>query len=98
MTQKCRYAIASFRPRRFLSIFWRQFLLLTLLLHAPPGSRLVHSAVDGRTLTLGIATTNLSATCTVCGHETWRLHSRYPRSLAEEPVFGHQVRLQMTVR
>jgi transposase len=73
-------------------------LLLSQLLHAPVDSRLVRTDFDGATLTLGIATTKPNASCPVCGHETWRVHSRYTRSLAEEPAFGHQVRLQMTVR
>src|SRR3954463_14380389 len=78
--------------------FWSPFLLLSQLLRAPAGSRLVRSDFDGTTLTLGIATTKPNASCPACGLETWRVHSRYTRSLAEEPVFGRQVRLQMTVR
>jgi transposase len=73
-------------------------LLLSQLLRAPAGSRLVRSDFDGTTLTLGIATTKPNASCPACGLETWRVHSRYTRSLAEEPVLGRQVRLQMTVR
>jgi transposase len=73
-------------------------LLLSQLLRAPVGSRLVQTDFDGVTLSLGVATTHPNAFCPVCGHETWRVHSRYTRCLAEEPVFGHQVRLQMTVR
>ena len=69
-------------------------MLLSQLLHAPAGSRLV----DGTTLTLGIATTKPNAFCPACGLQTWRVHSRYTRCLAEEPVFGRQVRLLMTVR
>ena len=73
-------------------------MLLSQLLRAPIGSRLVRTDFDDDTLTLGIATTNPNASCSVCGHETWRVHSRYTRCLAEEPVFGRRVRLQMTVR
>jgi transposase len=73
-------------------------LLLTPLLHAPLGSRLVSADFDGHALTLGIATTQTYASCPLCGVETWRVHSRYTRKLAEEPVLGHSVRLQMTVR
>jgi transposase len=73
-------------------------LLLSQLLRAPAGSRLVRSEFDGTTLTLGIATTKPNTSCPSCGEETWRVHSRYTRSLAEEPVFGRQVRLLMTVR
>ena len=73
-------------------------MLLSQLLRAPVGSRLVRTDFDDDTLTLGIATTNPNASCPACGHETWRVHSRYTRHLAEEPVFGHQVRLRMTVR
>jgi Transposase/zinc-finger of transposase IS204/IS1001/IS1096/IS1165 len=73
-------------------------LLLSQLLRAPIGSRLVHTDFDDDTLTLGIATTNPNASCPACGQETWRVHSQYSRRLAEEPVFGHQVRLQLSVR
>ena len=73
-------------------------MLLSQLLRAPAGSRLVLSDFDGTTLTLGIATTKPNASCPACGQETWRVHSRYTRSLAEEPVFGYQVRLLMAVR
>jgi transposase len=73
-------------------------LLLFQLLHAPAGSRLVRTDFDGVTLTLGIATTNPIASCPACGGESQRVHSRYTRHLAEEPAFGHQVRLGMSVR
>lgn len=73
-------------------------MLLFQLLRAPVGSRLVRTDFDGLTLTLGIATTAPNASCPVCGHETWRVHSQYTRCLAEEPVLGHRVRLRMTVR
>jgi transposase len=73
-------------------------LLLYQLLHAPAGSRLVRTDFDGDTLILGIATTSPRASCPTCGHETGRIHSRYIRRLAEEPILGHQVRLRMTVR
>jgi transposase len=73
-------------------------LLLSQLLRAPIGSRLIRTDFDDDTLTLGIATTNPNSSCPVCGHETWRVHSRYDRSLAEEPIFGHRVCLLMTVR
>jgi transposase len=73
-------------------------LLLSQLLRAPIGSRLIRTDFDDDTLTLGIATTNPNASCPVCGHETWRVHSRYDRYLAEEPIFGHRVCLLMTVR
>ena len=73
-------------------------MLLSQLLRAPAGSRLVRSDFDGTTLTLGIATTKPNASCPACGLESWRVHSRYTRFLAEEPVFGRHVRLLMTVR
>ena len=73
-------------------------MLLSQLLHAPIGSRLVRTDFDHDILTLDIATTNPNAFCPVCGQESWRVHSRYARRLAEEPVFGRRVRLQMTVR
>lgn len=73
-------------------------MLLSQLLHTPVGSRLVQTDLDGDILTLAIATTNPNASCPVCGDASWSVHSRYTRRLAEEPVFGHQVRLEMTVR
>jgi transposase len=73
-------------------------LLLSQLLRAPIGSRLVRTDLENDTLTLDIATTNPNALCPVCGQETWRVHSLYARQLAEEPVFGRRVRLRMTVR
>ncbi len=73
-------------------------MLLFQLLRAPLGSRLVRTDFDGTILTLGIATTNPVTSCPICRQETWRIHSRYTRQLAEEPVFGRRVRLRMTVR
>jgi transposase len=73
-------------------------LLLSQLLRAPAGSRLVRTDFDDGTLTLGIATTTPHASCPACGQQTWRVHSRYTRKLAAEPAFGHPVRLRMTVR
>jgi transposase len=73
-------------------------LLLSQLLRTPIGSRLVRADFDDVSLTLEIATTNPKASCPICGRETWRVHSRYTRRLAEEPVFGRRVRLRMTVR
>jgi transposase len=73
-------------------------LLLSQLLRAPVGSRLVQTDLNGDLLTLAIATTKPNASCPVCGDESWSVHSRYTRRLAEEPAFGHQVRLQMMVR
>jgi transposase len=73
-------------------------LLLSQLLRAPVGSRIVRADLDGETLTLGIVTTTSHSTCPSCRRESWRIHSRYSRSLAEEPIFGHRVRLQITLR
>jgi transposase len=73
-------------------------LLLSQLLRAPAGSRLVRTDFDGMILTLGIATTHPNASCPTCGGESQRVHSRYTRHLAEEPAFGRRVRLQISVR
>lgn len=53
---------------------------------------------DGTAVTLAIATTHPSASCPLCGTESWRVHSRYTRRLAEAPLLGHAVRLLVTVR
>jgi transposase len=97
MIEERRWVIPSSRPIPFF-ITWKPRLLLSQLLRAPVGSRLVRTEFDGTTLTLGIATTTPYASCPACGQETWRVHSRYTRKLAEEPVFGHRVRLRMAVR
>jgi transposase len=73
-------------------------LLHSRLLRAPVASRLVRTDFDGTILTLGIATTTPHASCPACGQQTWRVHSRYTHKLAEEPAFGHRLRLRMTVR
>jgi transposase len=73
-------------------------LLLLPLLRAPAGSRLVRTDFSGTTLTLGISTTQPNASCPLCGGQSQRVHSHYTRQLAEEPAFGHRVRLQMSVR
>jgi hypothetical protein len=72
-------------------------LLLSQPLLAPAGCRLVRTDFDGTTLTLGIATTTPHASRPACGREPRRVHSRYTRTLAEEPVLGYRVRLRMTV-
>ena len=73
-------------------------MLLFQLLNAPVGSRLVRTDFDGMTLTLGIAATSPNASCPACGGESWRVHSRYTRLLADEPAFGRRVRLRMALR
>ena len=73
-------------------------MLLFPLLRAPIGSRLIWTDFDGVTLTLGIATVHPKSSCPSCGGESQRVHSRYTRHLAEQPVFGRRVRLRMTVR
>ena len=58
----------AFHPH--FSSLWRHFLLLSQLLRAPVGSRLVRTDFDGTTLTLGIATTTPHASCPACGQES----------------------------
>jgi transposase len=72
-------------------------LLLSQLLRAPIGSRLVRADLNDDTLTLGIVTTASHSTCPSCRRESWRIHSHYSRKLVEEPIFGHRVRLQITL-
>ena len=73
-------------------------MLLSQLLRAPVGSRLLRSDINGDTLTLEIATTTSHSNCPSCHQESWRIHGRYSRTLAEEPILGNQVRLKIAVR
>jgi transposase len=73
-------------------------LLPVELFSAPPGSRLVHCALDVENLTVHLAITTPNATCPVCGSDARRIHSRYTRRLADLPCFGRAVRLRVTVR
>jgi transposase len=65
---------------------------------APPGSRFDHCALDVDHLTVHLAITTPNATCPICGSDARRVHSRYPRRLADLPCLGRAVRLQVTVR
>ena len=85
----------------FASLFFLESIpcFLSQLLHAPLGSRLARTDFDGTTLTLGIETTNPNASCTALrpGELAGSIAATLGL-LAEEPAFGHPVRLQMTVR
>ncbi len=73
-------------------------MLLLDLLGAPAGSRLDRAILTGDTLTLVLTTTAPTASCPTCGTESWSVHSRYTRRLADLPGFGLRVRLQVIAR
>jgi transposase len=73
--------------------------LLPLELFAVPvGSRLVDCALDLDNLTVHLAITSPTASCPVCGRDARRVHSRYPRHLADLPCFDRSVPLHVVVR
>ena len=41
---------------------------------------------------------DVGSACTRCGKVSWRVHSRYVRSLSDLPAHGRRVRIALTVR
>ena len=68
------------------------------LFAVPVGSRLVDCALDLDNLTVLLAITSPTASCPVCGCDARRVHSRYPRHLADLPCFDRSVPLHVVVR
>ena len=68
------------------------------LLGAPEGSCLIRASLDLESLTVYLATSELTAACPLCGDESPRVHSRYTRRLEDLPCLGRCVRLQVAVR
>jgi transposase len=71
----------------------------SLLLPDPEHLQLdaIAAASDGRSLTLLLASTQLCATCPVCGTSTTRIHSRYTRTVLDLPWAGMLVQLRLQV-
>ena len=65
MIEERAWVIPSSRPIPYF-ISWKRRLLLSQLLRAPVGSRLVCTEFDGTTLTFEIASTTPYASCPAC--------------------------------
>ena len=70
---------------------------MTLLPNAP-GLKLEGVAIDAETVSLSVESICQSASCPICGHKTARLHSHYPRTLADLPWGGRSVRSSVETR
>ena len=63
-----------------------------------PGLKLKNLAIDTESVSLSVANTRPSAACPVCGNESRRLHSHYPRMASDLLWAGRSVRLLLSVR
>lgn len=54
--------------------------------------------VVGGSVRFAVSATACSAVCTACGQSSTRIHSRYPRRLADHAVAGHEVTLLLQTR
>lgn len=68
------------------------------LLPKVQGLKLESLLVDNGMVSLSVASTRPSASCSICGHKSTRLHSHYLRTLADLPWSGRLVRLLLRVR
>lgn len=68
------------------------------LLPEAPSLKLGDVTVYAKTVSLRVASTCLSVSCPVCGHETAGSRSRYRRALADQLRDDRSVRLLLQVR
>jgi transposase len=68
------------------------------LLPDPSRLRLDLLRAEGTTITVLMATTPTNSACPLCGTASFRVHSRYVRTLADLPWYGIAVTLSLTVR
>ncbi|WP_419826435.1 ISL3 family transposase [Sphingomonas sp.] len=64
----------------------------------PDGFAVRDVHADGAAVMITVRSTQRGATCPVCGVEARRVHSRYVRNLADLPISGRAVRLQVDAR
>ncbi len=74
------------------------FAALQGLWPIPSGLLLEHVILTADTLTLVLKNTTATATCPLCGQPSHRVHSRYQRKLADLPMQGKSVLIQLRVR
>jgi transposase len=71
--------------------------LATVLRHLD-GLRLVQVALVSDRIVLEVAASRSGARCPSCGQRSRRVHSRYVRRLADEPIGGRRVAIRFSVR
>jgi len=68
------------------------------LLPDPTQLHLLGLTADGATITAHTIATASTSPCPLCGQPSARVHSRYPRTLADLPWLGVAMRLELRVR
>jgi transposase len=63
-----------------------------------PGLKFEDVFIDAENVSLRVASARPEAKCPVCGCESGRLHSHYPRTVADLPWGGRSVKLSLRVR
>jgi transposase len=64
----------------------------------PPGFAVEGAILDGATAVISVHSTATTSVCPSCGGVSQRVHSRYTRRLADLPVAGRPVRLEVIAR
>lgn len=63
-----------------------------------PGLRVTDFAIEDDALTISVEPTATGSSCPHCGSNAARIHSRYPRTLADQPIHGRPTILRVTAR
>ncbi|MDE2072100.1 MAG: transposase family protein, partial [Alphaproteobacteria bacterium] len=64
----------------------------------PPGFTVEGAVLNGATAVITVRSTAAASVCPGCGGVSRRVHSRYTRRLADLPVAGRPVRLELIAR
>ncbi len=64
----------------------------------PTGLEIAGTCTSASALTVSVVSTASSGPCPVCHTPSWRIHSRYQRTVADLPCGGQRIILQLTVR
>ncbi len=64
----------------------------------PPGFAVEGAILDGATAVITVRSTATTSVCPGCGGVSGRVHSRYTRRLADLPVAGRPVRMELIAR
>ncbi len=63
-----------------------------------PDLRVTDFTIEDDAVTIRVESTVASSSCPQCGSDTVRVHSRYLRTLADQPIHGRRTTLQVTAR
>jgi transposase len=63
-----------------------------------PGLRVTDLTIDSDTVAIHVEPTASVSTCPQCGTTAMRVHIRYPRTLADQPIHGRRAVLRVTAR